>query len=214
MCSKRLQTAKYIQLSTAPRLQKATYKNISHNATACIAAQEAYHATMKKAVFVLLLIGLTIGARAYNTASFYTVVEAYDGDTIAVRMHGKTEKIRLIGVDTPETKDPRKPVQCYGPEASDYSVLTLTGKKVRLVADPLSTNRDRYNRLLRYVYLEDGSLYNQQLIHGGYAKAYTGFPFSHSGAFSAVEQQAKATSAGMWGACTTEAGESSQVVEQ
>jgi micrococcal nuclease len=169
---------------------------------------------MKKVVFAVVLIGLTIGARTYNTASFYKVVEAYDGDTIAVRMHGKTEKIRLIGVDTPETKDPRKPVQCYGPEASDFSVRTLTGKKVRLEADPLSTNRDRYDRLLRYVYLEDGSLYNQQLIRGGYAKAYTGFPFSHSSTFTTDEQQAKATATGLWGACTTEASEAERTLEQ
>ena len=169
---------------------------------------------MKRVVFAVLIVGLIAGARSYNSASFYEVAEAYDGDTIAVRMHGKTEKIRLIGVDTPETKDPRKPVQCFGPEASDYSVRTLTGKKVRLVADPLSTNRDRYDRLLRYVYLEDGSLYNQQLVSGGYAKAYTGFPFSHSSSFTAEEQKAKTTATGMWGACITEANEAERTTEQ
>ena len=169
---------------------------------------------MKKVVFVVSILALAVGAHLYNKASFYEVVEAYDGDTIAVRMHGKTEKIRLIGVDTPETKDPRKPVQCFGPEASDYSVRTLTGKKVRLVADPLSTNRDRYDRLLRYVYLEDGSFYNQQLVHAGYAKAYTGFPFSHSSTFAAEEQHAKATATGMWASCTNEADEAEQTVEQ
>ncbi len=169
---------------------------------------------MKKLIFVVLCLLVVGSIYRYNTVSFYEVAEAYDGDTIAVRMHGKTEKIRLIGVDTPETKDPRKPVQCFGPEASAYSMQTLTGKKVRLVADPLSTNRDRYDRLLRYVYLEDGSFYNQQLVSGGYAKAYTGFPFSHSETFASEEQHAKATGAGMWGACATGAGEAEQTAEQ
>lgn len=146
---------------------------------------------------------LTLGIR-FNASSFYTITEVYDGDTIAVRMSGRTEKIRLIGIDTPETKDPRKPVQCYGPESSDYTTALLAGKRIRLVADPVSTNRDRYNRLLRYAYLEDGTFYNAQLVQKGFARAYTGFPFKYGGTFTGYEQQAQAAKSGLWGACANE----------
>lgn len=161
----------------------------------------------KKLLFVLCAAILLVAGMRYNTASFYTITEVFDGDTIAVTMSGRSEKVRLIGIDTPETKDPRKPVQCFGPESSDYTKKLLAGKRIRLQADPFSTNRDRYNRLLRYAYLEDGTFYNAQLVQKGYARAYTGFPFTYSSNFSAYEKQAQSEKLGLWGACTTEANE-------
>jgi len=160
--------------------------------------------TQKRILTTLLIIALSalVFARQKQTG-LYQVTEVYDGDTIAVNMNGATEKIRLIGVDTPETKDPRKPVQCYGPEASAYSHSILEHAKVRLVADPLSTNRDRYNRLLRYVYLQDGSFYNKKLLQSGFARAYIGFPFSKSNDFIVAEKTAKDNSTGLWNSCTS-----------
>ena len=159
-------------------------------------------ATYKRAIIIALIFALSAALFAKNRqAGLYQVTEVYDGDTIAVNMNGTLEKIRLIGVDTPETKDPRKPIQCYGPEASAYSHHILDHAKVRLVADPLSTNRDRYNRLLRYVYLSDGSFYNKKLLQAGYARAYTGFPFSRSKDFTIAEQAAKDTHLGLWNSC-------------
>jgi len=141
-----------------------------------------------------------------NQAGTYRIVEVFDGDTIAVDMQGVPEKIRMIGMDTPETKDPRKPVQCYGPEASAYTHETLKpGVRVKLVADPVNSNRDRYGRLLRYVYLTDGTLYNESLLRQGYAHPYDGFLFSKMKQFDATAATAKAQGRGLWSACPTDA---------
>lgn len=131
----------------------------------------------------------------------YAVVEFFDGDTIAVDMNGTVEKIRFIGVDTPETHDPRKPVQCGGPEAAAYTRATIGNQRVRLASDPLSSNRDRYDRLLRYVYLPDGTLLNQQLITTGHGFAYTYFPFAKSALFIKEEASAIKQKAGLWAYC-------------
>jgi endonuclease YncB( thermonuclease family) len=88
----------------------------------------------------------------------YSINHFVDGDTIAVDMNGSVETVRMIGVDTPETHKPNTPVQCYGPEAAAYTKQLIGQSKVRLQADQLDTNRDRYNRLLRYVYLPDGRM--------------------------------------------------------
>jgi len=143
-----------------------------------------------------------LALRFHNEFGMYRIVEVYDGDTIAVDMDGVTEKVRFIGADTPETVDPRKAVQCGGPEASAYTHEHLKpGVRVRLVADPLSSDRDRYNRLLRYIYLKDGSLYNQQLITLGFARAYVGFPFTKSDDFKAAQTNASAAKRGVWSNC-------------
>lgn len=136
-----------------------------------------------------------------NQPGLYRVTKFDDGDTIQVDMNGKTETIRFIGVDTPETHDPRKPVQCYGPEAATYTKLTIGTQSVRLASDPLSSNRDRYDRLLRYVYLADGTLLNEQLIQTGHGFAYTYFPFSKSALFTKDEVVAQKAKIGVWKFC-------------
>lgn len=132
---------------------------------------------------------------------FYRVVEVYDGDTIAVDMNGQIEKVRMIGVDTPETHKPDTPVQCYGPEASEYTKNLLTNKTVRLEADPTNSNRDRYDRLLRYVYTEEGELVNQSLISLGYGFDYLSFTFQKSKEFAALGDAARNSRVGLWAAC-------------
>jgi len=156
------------------------------------------------AIILLLVVGGYIFIRVNAAKNYYDVTEVFDGDTIAIRMAGRQEKVRLIGVDTPETKDPRKPVQCYGPEASQFSHSKLEHAKVRLASDPLSTNRDRYDRLLRYVYLQDGTFYNKELLATGNARAYTGFAFSKSQEFTQAEQTSQQQKIGLWAACTPE----------
>ena len=138
---------------------------------------------------------------------YYRVVQFNDGDTIAVDMNGSVETIRFIGIDTPETHKPNTPVQCYGPEASDYTKKLIGNQKVRLVADPINTNRDRYGRLLRYVYLPDGILVEEELIRNGYAFSYTQFPFEKTEQFDQLEQQAKDAKAGLWSACIVDVSE-------
>lgn len=135
---------------------------------------------------------------------FYTVLSFADGDTFDVDMNGKRETIRMIGVDTPETHKPDSPKQCFGQEASDYTRQLIGTQRVRLEADPLNTNRDRYDRLLRYVYLPDGTLVEDKLISEGYGFAYTQFPFTKAADFSAEENEAKAAGKGLWSACQIE----------
>ncbi len=131
----------------------------------------------------------------------YTINHFIDGDTIAVNMNGKAESVRMIGVDTPETHKPNTPVQCYGPAAAAFTKNLIGTQAVRLVADPKSTDRDRYNRLLRYVYLPDGRMVETTLIAGGYGFAYTEFPFTKSDEFVQDQDQAKAAAKGLWGNC-------------
>ena len=130
----------------------------------------------------------------------YTVKDFRDGDTITVDMNGITETIRFIGIDTPETHKPDTPVQCYGPAASAYTKNRIGNQSIRLVSDSLTTDRDRYNRLLRYVVLEDGTTLNLELVQKGYAFAYA-FPFSRSNEFFTEMDKARSAHAGLWGNC-------------
>ncbi len=132
----------------------------------------------------------------------YRVETFVDGDTIVVDMLGKSETVRFIGVDTPETHDPRKAVQCFGKAAANFTHQLIGSKPVRLETDPENTNRDRYNRLLRYVYLPDGLLVNSEIIKRGYGFAYTSFPFQKSEEFKKYEDTAKLAGLGLWADCT------------
>lgn len=136
-----------------------------------------------------------------NQPGLYAVDHFVDGDTIAVNMNGTVETIRFIGVDTPETHKPNTPVQCYGPAAAAYTKSRISAQRVRLVSDSLSTNRDRYNRLLRYVYLPDGTNLNEDIVKNGYGFYYPFFPFTKKAAFAADEQSAMAARKGLWGNC-------------
>ena len=130
------------------------------------------------------------------------VVHVEDGDTITVQEpDGSKKVIRLIGVDTPESVKPNTPVQCGAESASMHTKAVMTGAKVRLAPDPDDADTDKYGRLLRYVYLEDGTLYNEQLIQQGYGFAYVVFNFSKLDQFKADEAQAKASNLGLWATC-------------
>lgn len=137
-----------------------------------------------------------------NQPGLYRVVEFVDGDTIAVDMNGNKETLRFIGVDTPETHDPRKAVQCYGKVAAAFTKNLIGTNSVRLEADPLNTNRDRYNRLLRYIYLPNGTLVNAEIIKQGYGFAYLSFPFTKADEFRQYEIDARNTNRGLWGTCS------------
>ncbi len=161
------------------------------------------------AIALFLLLGQHYGwfdslnkAVEVSQPGLYNISHFVDGDTIVVDMNGRNETIRFIGVDTPETHKPNTPVQCYGPAAAAFTKNTIGNQKVRLGLDPKSSNRDRYNRLLRYVYLPDGTLLNKKLIEDGYGFYYPYFPFTKSAEFSAAEQAAQANHRGLWGNCS------------
>lgn len=130
------------------------------------------------------------------------VIDVIDGDTIRVRFSGSVETVRLIGVDTPETKHPDKGVECFGPEASARTAeLVGSGTLVRVERD-LAT-RDRYGRLLAYVYRVSDSLFvNETLLVEGYARAlpFDDTPTFHD-RFARAEENARASAVGLWGAC-------------
>lgn len=129
----------------------------------------------------------------------YDVVKVTDGDTIDVLINGKIERLRLIGIDTPETVDPRKPVQCFGVEASNKAKTVLTGKKVSLESDSTQGERDKYGRLLRYVFLEDGTNFNLMMIREGYANEYTyRVPYKYQSTFKQAQKDAEAKNKGLW----------------
>ncbi|MEN9646593.1 MAG: hypothetical protein RL238_3262 [Actinomycetota bacterium] len=132
-----------------------------------------------------------------------TMVRVTDGDTITVRIDGQQEKVRLIGIDTPETKKPDTPVQCFGPEATAFTTSLLPeGTPLHLERDV--EPRDKYGRLLAYVYLAtDGTFVNLQIVRQGYARLLT-FPpnVAHVDEFVEAARAAERDDIGLWAGCT------------
>jgi len=133
----------------------------------------------------------------------YHVMNVVDGDTIQVSLTGKVddiETVRFIGINTPETVDPRKEVECFGHEASDKTKELLTNQNVFLESDDTQTDRDKYGRLLRYVLLTDKTNINQYLIQEGFAYEYTyKFAYKYQADFKAAQKYAKENGKGLWG---------------
>lgn len=149
----------------------------------------------------------TNGANVQNTlelqnklqAKTFKVTRVIDGDTIEIE---GGERVRYIGIDTPETVDPRKPVQCFGIEASKKNKELVEGKIVRLEKD--ITDRDKYNRLLRYVYVDDVFI-NLELVKQGFAYSYSYPPdIKHQDEFLKAQQEAEKSKQGLWNACPIE----------
>ncbi|TAK05196.1 nuclease [Patescibacteria group bacterium] len=133
------------------------------------------------------------------TGTPWTVSKVVDGDTIDVIASGEEVRIRLLGINTPESVDPRRPVECFGKEASAFAKGLLLGKTVRLEADPTQDDRDRYGRLLRHVFLEDGTHVNLRLVAEGYAHEYT---YERAGRYQEIlrdaERAARLSEKGLW----------------
>ena len=126
------------------------------------------------------------------------MVSVADGDTITVSVDGVNERVRLIGVDAPEL---RNPPECFGRESADRAAELVTASSVGLLADPSQENRDRYGRLLRYVVLPDGTIMNGVLIREGYAREHTyDGPYRHQQEFRDDQQVAMAAGTGVWSA--------------
>jgi micrococcal nuclease len=148
-----------------------------------------------KPYLYLLLIPLVLSGIT-AAQDFYSCKRVIDGDTIIVNIGDQEERVRLIGVDTPETVHPQKPVEYFGKEASKFTKSMVEGKRVRLEYD--WQRRDKYGRLLAYVYLEDGTLLNAEIIKQGYGFAYTRFPFKYLEEFRQYERDARNNSKGLW----------------
>ncbi len=128
----------------------------------------------------------------------YKVNKVVDGDTIVVEKVGEEEKVRMIGIDTPETVHPNKPVECFGLEASDKLRSLIEGKEVQLVTDATQDDVDRYGRLLRYVYLGNTDI-NFQMIKQGFAFEYTyRIPYTKQSKYKSAQLEAKEKNLGLW----------------
>lgn len=130
------------------------------------------------------------------------VLRVVDGDTIKVLISNKEDVVRLIGIDSPEILDERKPIQCFGKEASDKAKEILNGKIITLEQDSTQENRDEYGRLLRYVFI-DSSNFNKFMISQGYAREYTfkGKIYKYQTEFIQAEKKARRENKGLWGSC-------------
>ncbi len=158
---------------------------------------------MRSLAFLLLLPLLLAGclAGASGAPDEGRVLRVVDGDTIHVSVGGHREKVRYIGVDTPESVKPGTPVQCFAKRASKFNARLVRGQRVRLVTD--LERRDRYGRLLAYVYrVSDGLFVNAELVRRGYAQPLTIPPnVAHASGFRRLAAAARRAGRGLWSAC-------------
>lgn len=166
-----------------------------------------------KRVFLLfaLLSALTLQSLIASPVEaqqpLFKVLKVVDGDTITVDVRGKKETVRLLGIDTPESVDPRKPVQCFAKEATAKTKSFVLGQNVRLVDDSTQGNRDKYSRLLRYVYLPDSraTFVNGEMIKQGYAFSFRQYPTKFLDKFNSLEKYAREHNLGLWNSCPVNA---------
>ena len=133
-----------------------------------------------------------------SPADFEYVQRVVDGDTLLL---GTGERVRLIGVDTPETKRPNTPVEYFGKEASAFTKRLAEGKRIRLEYDQANAHlghKDRYGRTLAYVFLDDATLLNAEIIRQGYGHALVRYPFSRMEEFRRLEREAREQGRGLW----------------
>ena len=130
----------------------------------------------------------------------YQVLRVTDGDTIHINYNGKNEKVRLIGLDTPETKDPRKPIQCFGREATAKMTELAENKNIRLEFDKTQGERDKYGRLLAFVYSENSKNLAYEMIRQGYGNEYTynSNPYKYQNEFKEAARKAREENKGLW----------------
>lgn len=132
------------------------------------------------------------------------VIEVVDGDTIKVQIKAEEKTVRYIGIDTPETVDPRRPVGCFGKEASEENKKLVEGKVVELEKD--ITDTDKYGRLLRYVYIpyddKNSVFVNDYLVRQGFALSYTYPPdVKYQSRFNQAQNEARSQNRGLWEKC-------------
>jgi endonuclease YncB( thermonuclease family) len=129
----------------------------------------------------------------------FPVGSVTDGDTIRVRIDGKSTPIRLIGIDTPEVSHPQKPVQCFGREASARAHELMDGSQVWLEYDPSQGRRDRYGRTLAYVWMDESVLVNEKMVSEGFAREYTyDDAYKYRDTFRDAEEAARSAGRGLW----------------
>jgi micrococcal nuclease len=148
---------------------------------------------MTPALCLVVALAALLGSNAAAQRPRYVVERVIDGDTVVLTTLGT---VRLIGVDTPETVDPRKPVQHYGVESAEFLRRLTQGRPVRVEYD--RQRSDKYRRTLAYVFLDDGSFVNLEIVRRGFGHAYVQYPFQHIEAFRSAERDARQARRGLW----------------
>ena len=183
-----------------------------------ISAMSGMRKQLANAILAVLLLGsLILGClivyalgqvHSANTVSIdptslFTVTRVIDGDTIKATDGRNAITVRLLGIDAPETVDPRRPVGCFGNEASTELKDILRGRKVRLEFNPHREVTDKYGRYLAYVYRDDVLFINEYLIANGFAREYTfGSAYLWQKQFKAAEKRARDQGKGLWKKCS------------
>jgi micrococcal nuclease len=161
---------------------------------------------VRRLLYLSVVLVACSSSRAAPAATASVIERVVDGDTVIAKIGGRTERVRLIGVDTPESVKPNTPVQCYAEEASAFTARLLPpGTPVRLERD--AEARDVYGRLLAYVYRSgDGLFVNRELAEDGYARVLTIAPnVAHEADFVAAARDARNAARGLWGQCESPA---------
>ena len=143
----------------------------------------------------VLVLSLLLAAAPAEVAR---VVAVHDGDTITVKFDGRTEKVRLVGIDSPELDDERQPYRDAAYAARNCARSRLGGETVTLEREARQGDRDKYGRLLRYVILGDGTNVNEELVRKGYARVFDKFNFTLKPRFKELEAEAKGEKLGVW----------------
>lgn len=132
-----------------------------------------------------------------------SVIAVVEGDTVSVTIDGHTEVVRIIGMDSPETRIPGIPVQCYGPEATSRAVELLpAGQNVTVEVDTSQEERDGEHRMLAYLWLHDGRLFSEVMLGEGFAHEHAGQPYAHHAAHIAARDAARSAGRGLWNPAT------------
>ncbi|MEA2006661.1 MAG: thermonuclease family protein [Patescibacteria group bacterium] len=165
-------------------------------------------------LFTLLLCGCDRkGIEAENTfqvdeienrqQELFNVLHVVDGDTFSVWMNDKIETVRVIGIDSPETGEKYRRKECFGRESTQMAIEVLSDKKVLLKTDLTQDDRDQYDRLLRHVFLEDGTNYGLKMIEIGFAEELTfkGRQYEHQDEYKSAQEKAKQDKQGLWEVC-------------
>lgn len=154
---------------------------------------------------VLVISGVDIKflneAKTYD--GFYVVNRVIDGDTFKIILQGKEESVRLVGIDAPELGQSNKTRECFAEESFEKARSVLEGDSIRIEQDPSQDVKDKYGRILAYVFLKDGTNFNQLMIKQGLAHEYTYYgsaiPYKYQQEFKLAEREAKANGLGLWG---------------
>jgi len=147
---------------------------------------------MRNSLFTIFIILMGLVMSPFVLAAQVTYV--IDGDTVILN---NRERVRLIGVDAPEIASKYHREEYYGEKAKEYLTHRLEGQEITLKSGPEAF--DKYGRRLGFIYLEDGSFVNEDLIREGYAEAYRKFPFKYRDQFILVEEEAREQRRGLWG---------------